>query len=95
MNPKELVPGYGDKATMARFRELESRAGTLPVMFSLFFTEAIKIAALSIPVFEGVNGVWGGFIHAIQMLIAAIIVGMLYVYELDLLEDGVDNSGIE
>ena len=87
MNPKELIPWYGGKSAKQRFKELEQKAGTLPVMFALFFTEAIKITALSIPFLHGMEMLPQGIIDAFQMLVAAIIVGIIYVYDFEPIED--------
>jgi len=84
MDLKQLLPGYGEHSTRKRIHDLEKEAGTLPVIFALFLTEGIKLAVSSIPFFDGVNGLWGGFIDAAQMFLVAIIVGLIYVYDIDL-----------
>lgn len=84
MELKQLLPGYGEHSTRKRMHELEKRAGTLPVMFALFFTEGIKLVVSAIPFFDGINGLWGGFIEAAQMFLVAIILGLIYVYDVDL-----------
>jgi hypothetical protein len=70
-----IVPGAGNKTTAKRVRELEQRAGTMPVIFALLFTEAIKsfIGRMEIP-----------FIHlpsTYKFLIASLVVAVLYIYE--------------
>lgn len=88
MDLKWLVPGKGDHQTLQRLRELEQKAGTLPVMFALFFTKAIEITVLAIPpVFITLPKFIAPLFDAIKMLVAAIIVGIIHVYELDLTSD--------
>jgi len=84
MNLKEFVPGYGEKSTRKRIHELERRAGTLPVMFALFFTEAIKIAALEIPLLTHGMGVTEATADVIRMLLLSVIVGSIYIYDIDI-----------
>jgi uncharacterized membrane protein (DUF485 family) len=87
MNPKHLLPWYGGKSAKQRFKELEEKAGTLPVMFALFFTEAIKITTLSIPFLHGMDMLPQGIIDAFQMFVAAIIVGIIYVYDFESIDN--------
>lgn len=79
---KELVPGLGDKRTTKRIRELEKNAGTLPVIFALFFTEAIKITAAGIPIPFVPETAWFHFLgEALKFLLMAIAIGLAYVFE--------------
>ena len=79
MNPKHFIPGLGNSGTAKRFRELEKRAGTLPVLFALFASEAIKITTLAFPSYTR-----DVYIDIATMIILSIVTGALYVYEIDL-----------
>lgn len=87
MKLKWLIPGETDVNTLQRLRQLEQKAGTLPVMFALFFTKAIEITVLAIPPFIPIPNFILPLFDAIKMLLAAIIVGVIHVYELDLSRD--------
>ena len=68
----DLVPGRGDRDTVRRLRELQRRAGTLPIIFALLFTESIKAAIASTPL---------PIPLPVKFFIAALTVGVLYVYD--------------
>lgn len=74
---KELLPGFGEKTTRQRIKELEKRAATLPVIFALLFTEAIKSTIGLIPV------PYITIPAPVKFLIAALIVAAIYIYEED------------
>jgi len=79
---RELVPGLGDKRTTKRIRELEKNAGTIPVIFALFFTEAIKITAAGIPIPFVPETAWFHFLlEALKFLLIAILIALMYVFE--------------
>lgn len=79
---KSIIPGLGEKTTRKRLRELEEKAGTLPVVFALLFTEAIKITVAGIPIPFVPQTAWFHFlIEALKFLLLAIAVGMAYVFE--------------
>ena len=79
---REIVPGVGGKSTADRIRELEEEAGTLPVIFALFFTEGLKQIVIATPIVGFPPGSrLNMLVNAAKMLLAAIIVGGLYVYE--------------
>ena len=78
MHPKHLIPGLGNPETMKRFRELEKRAGTLPVLFALFASEGIKIAALGFPNYSSSQTA-----DIVAMALLAVVTGVVYVYDLD------------
>lgn len=80
MDIRELIPGLGEKTTRQRVKELEKEAGTLPVIFSLFFTEALKEGVIAIPFLESFPE---SVAISIQMTIASAIVALIYVYQLD------------
>jgi hypothetical protein len=85
MKLKWLIPGRGDYKTLSRLRDLEQKAGTLPVMFALFFTKAIEITVLAIPaVFIDLPSFVEPIFDAIKMFIAAMIVGAMHIYEIQL-----------
>ena len=89
MHPKHLIPGLGNPETIKRFRELEKRAATLPVLFALFFSEGVKIMALSITELDKAV-----IIDVSSMLLLAAITALLYVYEIELedIEDVVNQE---
>jgi hypothetical protein len=74
---KELCPGVGEKTTRQRIKELEKKAATLPVIFALLFTEAIKSTIGMIPVPHITIPT------PVKFLIAALIVAVIYIYEED------------
>lgn len=80
MQFKELVPGSGEKSTRKRIKELEEKAGTLPVIFSLFFSEGLKTAVLAIPFLERFPELWA---TTVQMFLVSFMVGAIYVYQID------------
>lgn len=79
---KEVVPGVGEKSTKKRLRELEEQAGTLPVIFALLFTEAIKIlvAGIPVPFLEAVPG-FQFVLEALKFFLLAIAIAIAYIYE--------------
>lgn len=79
---KELIPGAGEKSAKERLRELEEQAGTLPVIFALLFTEAIKIlvAGVPVPFLEAVAG-YQFILEALKFFLLAIAIAVAYVYE--------------
>lgn len=62
---------------LRRLRELEHRAGSLPVLFALFFHESIKNLILSLDV--PVPG-W------VRMTLMALLLAVIYVYDVRLRE---------
>lgn len=79
---KSLIPGLGDRTTRKKLRELEKKAGTLPVVFALLFTEGIKIIVSGIPVPFFPEAAWFHFIgESLKFIITALAVGAAYVYE--------------
>lgn len=79
---KEVVPGVGEKSTKKRLRELEEQAGTLPVIFALLFTEAIKITVSGIPIPYVPETAWFSFIiESLKFMLLAIAVAAAYVFE--------------
>lgn len=79
MDPKSLIPKYGKESALDRWKRLEKKAATLPVLFALFFSEAIKITVLSITELNRAVA-----IDVVSMLVLAAITALLYVYEIDL-----------
>ncbi|EGQ44218.1 MAG: hypothetical protein J07AB43_02770 [Candidatus Nanosalina sp. J07AB43] len=79
MNPKHLIPGVGPSSTVQRIKKLEKKAATLPVLFALFFSEAIKIAALGFPHYNT-----DIVIDVVIMIVLAIVTGLMYVLEVNL-----------
>lgn len=78
MHPKHLIPGLGNPETAKRFRELEKRAGTLPVLFALFASEGIKMAALGFPSYSNSQ-----VADIVTVTGLAVLIGVVYVYDLD------------
>ena len=78
MNLKHLVPWMGKDKTAKRWRELEKRAGTLPVFFALFFSEFVKILTVSFPNYS-INTI----IDLLTMLILSVLTAFIYVYDID------------
>ena len=76
MTWKAYVPTLGDKTLRQKIRELEREAGTLPVIFALFFFEFLKSTVASIPV---------GVTNNVKYLIMAGLVAIIFVRE-ELLE---------
>lgn len=74
---KELIPGLGEKTTKQKIKDLENKAATLPVIFALLFTEALKktIELLSLPYITVPS--------PIKFLLVALVVGVIYVYGVD------------
>lgn len=83
MDPKTLIPNFGEESTLDRWKRLEKKAATLPVLFALFFSEAVKITALSITELNR-----GVAIDVGSMLVLAGITALLYVYEIELEDIG-------
>ena len=79
MRLRDVIPGLGKSKTRRRIKKLEQKAGTLPVMFALFFTEFIKIATLAIPTFSR-----SAILDASMMLGLALLTGVLYVRGVDI-----------
>lgn len=79
---KSLIPGFGEKTSKKRIKELEEEAGTLPVIFALLFTESIKIAVVGLPTPFFPDSSWFHFIgESLKFLFMAVLVGVLYVFE--------------
>lgn len=72
MSWKNYIPGMGEMTTLDRVRKLEKKAGTLPVIFALFFTEALKTAIANVPIAIG---------NTVKFLLASIIIALIYIYE--------------
>jgi hypothetical protein len=72
MTLKDFIPGLGDRTTAKRIRDLEKKAGTLPVIFALLFTESIKSAIANLQIYLP---------NPIKFFIASIIVAIFYIYE--------------
>lgn len=87
MNLKHLLPWVGKDKTAKRWRELEKRAGTLPVFFALFFSEFVKILFLSFPSYSMKTT-----LDLIVLLVLSVITATIYVYDLDgdLITDSID-----
>lgn len=79
---KELIPGRGEQTTRKRLRQLEEKAGTLPVIFALLFTESIKILVSGLPVPLIPETAWFHFIgEALKFVMMATAVAAAYIYE--------------
>jgi len=83
MRLREVMPWMGERSARQRLHDLEERAGTLPVLFALFFSEAVKIASLNLPVAERVISGPPWVAECIQMAALAAVVGVVYVYDVD------------
>lgn len=71
MKLEKFLPAKNPK-TIRRLRELEHKAGSLPILFALFLQEFLKqmLQFMDIPV-----------PNFMRMLMAAILIGGLYVYD--------------
>ena len=85
MNLKHLLPWVGKDKTAKRWRELEKKAGTLPVFFALFFSEFVKILTLSFP-----NYSMNTIIDLIVLFVLSVTIAIIYVYDID--SDAVSDS---
>lgn len=87
MKLKDLVPWIGNDKTARRWRELEKKAGTLPVFFALFFSEFVKILTLSFP-----NYSMETILDLLTLFILSAFVAFLFVYDIDgdVISDNVD-----
>jgi len=87
MNLKHLLPWVGKDKTAKRWRELEKRAGTLPVFFALFFSEFVKILTLSFP-----NYSMNTIVDLIVLFVLSVIIATIYVYDIDgdVVSDSID-----
>jgi hypothetical protein len=87
MNFKDLLPWVGKGGTSKRWRELEKRAGTLPVFFALFFSEFVKILTLSFP-----NYSLSTIFDLLTLFILSALTALLYVYDIDgdVISDNID-----
>lgn len=78
MRIRDFLPMVGQSGTVQRYKDLEKKAATLPVFFALFFSESVKIAALAFPQYTPSTKM-----DIAKMFIAAVIVAIIYIYELD------------
>jgi len=87
MKLKDLVPWIGNDKTAKRWRELEKKAGTLPVFFALFFSEFVKILTLSFP-----NYSMNTIVDLIVLFVLSVIIATIYVYDIDgdVVSDSID-----
>jgi hypothetical protein len=83
MSPKDFIPWIGKESTFSRWKRLEKKAATLPVLFALFFSKAIEITVLNIT--ELTRGV---MIDIGSMFMLAVITALIYVYEIELEDIG-------
>jgi len=82
-NKLELLPFIGKRKARKRWAELEREAGTLPVFFALFVMEWAKVRVGSIPL---------PVPRPERLLIAGIICGVLYIYDIGI-QDMKEASG--
>lgn len=91
MKIKDFIPMMGKSDTVQRYKDLEKKAATLPIFFALFFSESIKIAALAFPQYTPDTT-----FDIVKMFVAALIVGIIYIYELDeAISDEIDDIELD
>jgi len=83
MSLRSLVPFRGNKTTRKRIKELEEKAGTLPIFFSLFVLEGVKniVAALEYTAPFGVVFNTSVAFQGVKFFLLGIAVGILFIYE--------------
>jgi predicted permease len=79
MRLRDLMPWIGKNNTQKRWKQLEKKAVTLPVLFSLFFTKFIEIIVLAAPDFPMEE-----LFNAFTMLVLSLITGGVFVYGVEL-----------
>lgn len=79
---RELIPGVGDRTARQRLRDLEKKAGTLPVIFALLFTEGVKTFVAGLPIPFVPETAWFHFIlQGLKFILLSLVVAWAYVYE--------------
>ena len=79
MRLRDLMPWIGKNNTQKRWKQLEKKAVTLPVLFSLFFTKFIEIIVLAAPDFPMEE-----LFNAFTMLVLSLFTGAVFVYGVEL-----------
>jgi len=79
MRLRDLMPWIGKNNTQKRWKQLEKKAVTLPVLFSLFFTKFIEIIVLAAPDFPMEE-----LFNALTMLVLSFITGAIFIYGVEL-----------
>lgn len=80
---RSLVPFQGDKSTRRKIQELEEKAGTLPIFFSLFILEAVKTVVIAIGYKPPLALTYemGALIDSLKFLVLGIAVALVYIYD--------------